>query len=122
MKWNGVERRKGTDWRIRLLRFSALASWLLYIVCLVLFHYARPEFNSGIARYHGLRVRNYWDPTYSDLLLYLIWVCSALSLLSLVAGYQRSRRSEDSRRYNLILLAVVTVASGVMLTYRILLN
>lgn len=122
MGWDGVDRRRGNDWRIRFLRVSALASWLLYVVCLVLFHFARPEFNSGVARYYGLQVRRYWDPLYSDLLLYLIWLCSALSVASLLAGYHRSRRYEDNRRYNLILLTVITVASGTLLTYKIALS
>lgn len=122
MGWDGVDRREGVDWRIRFLRVSAVLSWLLYIACLVLFHYARPEFNSGVARYYGHRVRLHWDPYYSDLLIYLIWLCCGLSLLSLLAGYHRSRRYGDNRRYNLILLASVTLASSILFTYQILLS
>lgn len=120
MVWNGIERRRGSDWRIRLLRVLTLASWLLYIVCLLLFHFARPEMNTGIARYYGVSVRHHWDPLYSETLLYLIWLCSGLSLVSLLMGIGRGRRCTDTRRYNLMLLTIVALVSGILLTYQIL--
>ena len=120
MNWDGIERRKGIDWRIRLLRIAAITSWLLYAGALILVHLARPELNTGVARYYGVEIREYWDPFYSNWLLCLIWICASFSLFSLVVGYHRDRRSVDSRRYNLILLAVITLASGILLTYKIL--
>lgn len=120
MGWDGVERRRqGADWQVQLLRLLALASWLLYIVALLLFHYARPEMDSGIARYYGVEIRHHWDPFYSNSLLYVVWCSCLFSLLSLFLGVKRSRRSSDNRRYNLTLLVLVTLASGILFTYKI---
>lgn len=119
MVWDGVDRRHGIDWRIRALRTAAVASWVLFIVCLILFHFARPEMNSGIARYYGVTIRSEWNFAYTGPLLYGIWFCAGLSFLSFLVGLKRSRRAEDTRRYNLILLTTMTVACGILLTYRL---
>lgn len=119
MVWDGVERRKGPDWRIRLLQAVAILAWLSFIAGLMLFHLARPEMNSGIVRYYEIEIRQFWDPAYTGPLLYFVWISCVLSLVSLVANRKLSRRIYDARRYNLILLTVITVSFGILLTFKL---
>ncbi|GGA69337.1 hypothetical protein GCM10011369_08740 [Neiella marina] len=120
MVWDGVDRRKGPDWRVRTLRGLAILAWLLFIISLLLFHFARPEMDSGIARYYELEIRQFWDPSYTGPLMYFVWSSCVISLLSLIANRQLSRRAGDTRRYNLILLTVITVSFGILLTVKLL--
>jgi len=110
------DRRKGDDWLIKLLRISSIVSWLGFTAFLFLFHFARPERNTGLVRYHSLEIRSYWDQRLSDPALYVIWGCALLSLVTIVLNTKRNRRSDDLKGYNMLLLLVISLFSASLLT------
>ena len=104
-------RRKGPDWLINTLFILSLVGWAVLIIALGLSHLAKPEMNSGLVRYWGISVREYWDPELLPRLIYLLWWCCAISLLSIALNQFRMRRSTDSLRYNLIILLLISIGS-----------
>lgn len=105
-----IERRKGPDWVSLSLSWYAVTAWLLFIVCLVIVHFARPEYNTGLVRYWGIEVRNSWHPQLTEWLLYLLFACSVFSLLSVIVNKMRMRRKTDFLRVNLLLLFLMSLS------------
>ncbi|MDX3774240.1 hypothetical protein QE250_08955 [Chromatiaceae bacterium AAb-1] len=98
------ERRKGPDKLSKSLRWLTIVAWLVFIVCMILTHYARPEMDTGLVRYWDLEIRAEWHPQLTRLLIYLLWLCLGLSLLSLGINRLRLRRRTDHLHFNIILL------------------
>ncbi|RJG48452.1 hypothetical protein [Motilimonas pumila] len=103
-------RRRGNKVQV-LLACLAFASWSLLLVALLLFHYARPELETGLVRYFELDVRTHWQPHLKNYLLYVLWGCSGLSLLSFVINLRYSRRKQDKVWFNFIMLLVICAVS-----------
>ena len=57
------ERRQGPDLVHRLFTWLAIVGWLVFMVCLIITHYASPEMDSGLVRYWHIDIRTYWRPT-----------------------------------------------------------
>ncbi|WP_108649758.1 hypothetical protein [Dongshaea marina] len=49
------ERRKGPDLGQRILQLCSILAWLLFLVAMVLFHFARPEVQFGLLTFWGSR-------------------------------------------------------------------
>lgn len=110
------ERRKGDDWLIILLRVCSIVGWLGFTAFLILFHYARPEMDTGLVRYHELEIRSHWDQRLSDPVLFVIWGCSILSLVAMVLNMWRNRRYDDRKGYNIRLLLAISLFCAALLT------
>lgn len=104
------ERREGPDLICRLFSWLALIGWMLFIVCLVLTHYASPEMDSGLVRYWDIDIRTYWRPRLTAWLEYLLWGCVLLSMSSLLLNWFRLKRRTDHLHLNIISLLVISVA------------
>ncbi|CAM3826066.1 hypothetical protein [Rheinheimera salexigens] len=103
------DRRSGPDLVCRLFTLLAIAGWLLFVVCLVITHYASPEMDSGLVRYWHIDIRTYWRPTLTAWLEWLLWGCVLLSGISFVLHWFRLKRRSDHLHLNIVLLFVTSV-------------
>nr|WP_136251987.1 hypothetical protein [Ningiella ruwaisensis] len=85
--------------------------WLTLVMALVVFHYARPEFITGVQQYWNIEGREVWSQHHLERLLLLLQLCLALSLISIVLRARRNRRSSDRFGFNLIILSVISLVS-----------
>lgn len=109
-----TNRRHTTVTKEPLFRFMVIlnvAAWVSLIVALVLFHYARPEFISGMQKFWGVEGRVYWSKEHVDCLLAMLQICLGLSLISMLLRLRRNRRKSDSFGINLFILAIITIVS-----------
>ena len=102
------ERREGPDLLVRAFKYLAIIAWLLFFAALVVSHYARPEMDSGLVRYLGLDIRDYWRPRLTFWLVYLLWGSALVSVASIVLNRMRLKRRSDHLHFNIILLLLST--------------
>lgn len=103
-------RRKGPDWLLHSLSVLSIAGWVAFVIALGITHMAAPEFNSGLVRYWGISIREYWHPELTPQLIYLLWWCCGISLFSLLLNRARLRRNDDRMRYNVLVLLSMSAA------------
>ncbi|KKO50450.1 hypothetical protein VT06_00190 [Arsukibacterium sp. MJ3] len=106
------ERRAGPDLLCRAFKYLAIIAWLLFFVALVLSHYARPDMDSGLVRYLGIDIRDYWRPQLTFWLVYLLWGCVIITAASIVLNWVRLKRYSDHLHFNIIVLLLS--ASGML--------
>jgi hypothetical protein len=109
--WDGIERRKGADWLDISINVLNVLAWVTFLAALILYHYAKPEvqyFVYNLVR-QPVEVRGYWREDLKALLELSLWMCIAISIVTLIANHYRLKRKTDQRRYGLIMLAVVSV-------------
>lgn len=104
-------RRKGPDWVVQCFHWLAVIGWVILIVSLGLGHLAKPEMNTGLVRYWGIELRDYWEPTLTSQMIYLLWWCCLISLLSIVLNQFRMRRAADRRQYNSVVLLLISLTA-----------
>ncbi len=104
------ERRKGPDLLCRTVAWLAIAAWLLFLLALVVAHYASPELDTGLVRYWGIEIRSDWHPSLTLYLQYLLWAAAFVSGLSLWLNRLRLRRRGDQLHFNIVLLLLTSVA------------
>ncbi|WP_334061439.1 hypothetical protein [Alteromonas genovensis] len=92
-----------------------ILAWAGLVVVLILFHYARPEFITGVQQYWGVEGDNTWTMSYVDAMVVLLRICLVLSLISTVMRARRSRRKNDSFGINLIILTIIVATSLITL-------
>lgn len=107
----GKNRRKGPDWLLHALLLLSLAGWAVFVIAMGLSHLAKPEMNTGLVRYWGISIREYWDPKLLPQLIYLLWWCCVISLLSILLNQFRMRRATDRLRYNVIALLLISLGA-----------
>lgn len=112
-------RRSGPDWLQKSMLFLGIFCWLLFLLALLLFHYARPEVDFGYLRYLHLDVRSHWREELKELLVYVLSACSALSLATIVLNHFRSRRKTDQRWYNIIVLLLISFVAVILSTHEL---
>lgn len=110
----GQERRKrsrehDTFYKV-VLTLNSLA-WISLLVCLVLFHFARPEMVSGVQQFWGIDGRTSWSPQYINALVMLLQGCLVISLLTMFLRSRRNRRKTDRYGVNLFILAAISSLS-----------
>lgn len=86
-------------------------SWLLLVVALVVFHFARPEMVTGLQTYWGIAGRETWSQRHVDALIVLLQVCLGMALVTMLLRSKRNRRREDSYGVNLFILASISLVS-----------
>ena len=114
VKWDGIERRGLSPLRERFYRllviFNILA-WLLFVVAMLVFHYARPELETGFMQMLGVDSRDDWSVPLTGYLLILLLICFCLSLAALVIRQKRARRLQDGPWLNLMILTCLSAGS-----------
>ncbi|TDF41339.1 hypothetical protein EYS14_00300 [Alteromonadaceae bacterium M269] len=121
MDWDGLDRRqtKATDDTLfRVMVGCNILGWIVFVAAMMVFHYARPEFISGVQQFWGIEGREHWESSLSAVLVLLLSICVFFSLATLVLKSRRARRKFDSIGVNLILLTIIASASliGIYLT------
>ncbi|GAB3035816.1 hypothetical protein [Bowmanella dokdonensis] len=113
-QWNGKERRGLSPTQERLYRllviFNILA-WLLFVVAMLVFHYARPELETGFMQVLGVESREQWAMPLTGYLLILLLFCFCLSLAALFLRQKRARRIQDGPWLNLMILTCLSAGS-----------
>lgn len=105
------DRRKGPDWMVQTFHWLAVVGWVLFVVALGFIHMARPEMNSGLVRYWNIPIRDFWDPSRTSQLIYLLWWCCGVSLASISLNQFRLRRRGDRQHYNTVLLLLISLGA-----------
>lgn len=103
------ERRTGPDLVCRLFAWLAIAGWLLFLLSLIITHYASPEMDSGLVRYWHIDIRTYWRPKLTVWLTWLLWGCVLLSSISFVLNWFRLKRRSDHLHLNIVLLLLTSL-------------
>jgi hypothetical protein len=111
---SGKERRQRMRIHDRLYQISIglnFLAWLALIVALGIFHYARPEMDTGLLRYIGIEIREYWSEHHVELLNAFLQMALVMTLFSLILNQRRSRRETDRFAINLFVLSGIIVVS-----------
>ena len=85
--------------------------WLALVVCLLLFHFARPEMVTGLQTYWGIEGRTTWSEEHVDALIMLLQLCLGMTLLTMLLRSRLNRRREDNYGVNLFILAGISMLS-----------
>ncbi|MDO6536742.1 hypothetical protein [Alteromonas stellipolaris] len=99
----------------RVMLALNVIGWLALVVTLVLFHFARPDFISGVQEYWGIEGDTGWSAEYVKAMQIMLQVCLLVSLVSIVMRARRSRRQGDQFGFNLFVLASIAVISLITL-------
>jgi len=108
-------KKRADDPFFRIVVILNLCAWVSLFVALILFHFARPEFISGVQKYWGIEGRVYWSKEHVESLLTVLKICLGLSLVSSIMRIRRNRRSDDNFGVNLFILLSITAISLVTL-------
>lgn len=111
-EWDGIDRRskpKDKDWFYLFTLVGNGVVWLLFVGAMMVFHFARPELESGLSRFWGEPVRQEWDAELTGWLYVMLFVCALSSILLIFLRKHRSRRKNESQAANLIILATVAL-------------
>lgn len=112
-------RRKGPDFLINIVNFASIVTWILFILALISFHYAKPELETLITRAYQLELRERWIETYLRMMQICLLVCGGLSITALILQQKRTRRRSDTFRYHFIisgLLACTGLAASLFIS------
>ncbi|MBU2918802.1 hypothetical protein KO505_12660 [Psychrosphaera sp. F3M07] len=106
-----VERRKSSDLIHITVNFLNIFSWVVFLVALIIFHYARPEVEYFVYQLvdEPVDVRTGWLLELKKWLQITLYFCLSLSILTLVLNQFRSRRHSDGQRYSMYMLVVISV-------------
>jgi hypothetical protein len=117
-KAHNLERRlkkRAEDPFFRIVVILNLSAWLSLFIALILFHFARPEFISGVQKYWGIEGRIYWSKEHVSSLLTMLQICLCLGLISTIMRSRRNRRKTDHFGVNLFILLGISSISLVTL-------
>ncbi|WP_333798099.1 hypothetical protein [Rheinheimera sp.] len=103
-------RRHGPDWLLQSINWLSIAGWVVFVIAMGISHLAKPEVQFGFLQYLNIQVRDYWDPTLTARLIYLLWWCCGISLFSLFLNRFRLKRAEDHLSYNVVVLLLMSSA------------
>ena len=112
---NGItDRRKISRQQDKLYQFVValnMLAWAILIGALIVLHYARPEFISGVQTYWGIDGRDFWSKEHLSDLLTLLQVCLFITIATIVLRSRRNRRKTDRFGVNVLILLVISVTS-----------
>lgn len=95
----------------RVMLALNIVGWVGMVVVLVLFHYARPDFISGVQQYWGIKGDTTWSESHLSAMTIMLQVCLIVTLVSIIMRARRNRRRSDSFGINLfILLAIAGIS------------
>lgn len=102
---------RGKDALYRFIVTINLTCWLLLVCALVVFHFARPDFVSGVQTFWGVEGRTTWSAQHVDALVLLLQISLGLTLFTMFLRARRTRRQEDHYGINLFILAGIAIIS-----------
>lgn len=111
-QWEGGNRRKlprSHDTFYQIVIGLNVVAWVIFVICLIIFHYARPELVSGVQDYWGVSGREDWSYTLSFYLIVLLFICTFMNLCVMVMRRYRTRRKHDYFGINVVILLAISV-------------
>ena len=118
-KLNRRKTSRQNDSLYRMIIAISVISWLVFVIALMVFHYARPEVVYGMQDFNPLQAQGGWSETLSVYLIILLCVCMLLNVVVLILKRQRSRRSRDTYGVNGFILLFVAMGSLVALYFEL---
>ncbi|WP_286267569.1 hypothetical protein [Thalassotalea atypica] len=109
MVWDGIERRTGDSFWVKIFRVLSLIGWTLFTISLVISFYATPDKKFGLLSYHNIQTRDVWLNPLTDYLYALLWLTALFSFISIIVSHFRVRRASDDKYYNFWLLMIICV-------------
>lgn len=103
------------DFLYQIVMGLNIIAWFLLIAALILLHYARPEFITGLQNYWGVEGREVWSEDHLDYLVTLLQICLFTTIATIVLRSKRNRRKTDRFGVNVMILLVISIASLVTL-------
>jgi glucan phosphoethanolaminetransferase (alkaline phosphatase superfamily) len=103
----------------RMIIGISVVSWLVFVIALMVFHYARPAVVYGMQDFNPMQAQQGWSETLSVYLIILLFVCMLLNILVLVLKRQRTRRTRDAYGVNGFILLFVALGSLVALYFEL---
>jgi hypothetical protein len=104
-----LDRRKKIDFWARLLFCLNILAGILLLDILLIFHRARPEFETLFDRFYKLNLRTTWDLEYLSYLIYNVSIVILICLGGLFLRKFRGRRENDHKKA-LILTGIISLA------------
>lgn len=95
----------------KVVGVMSLFGWLLYMIALSMFHYARPEPENFYDSVLGNTVNPYWNPTYVDLFLGFAAAGMVLSIAALALNVYLYRARRTHIWLNLIILILALIST-----------
>lgn len=119
MKTNMSTKRRGKN-SIRqfVIHGLSITAWFFFILALIMFHYARPDFEYGFIRYFGMEYRDHWLVTPRNLLILFLILTGIMSSISLFVRQHYTRRSQDSIGVNQIILLIVCIICLLVIVFK----
>lgn len=119
---NASERRLGPDFWVKAIGRISLLAWVVFLVSLITFHYARPEMVPGYAAYLKIEneYRTEWDLGLSNFLFIELLICCVVSFVAIFVNARRMRRKTDRLHFNAILLFLVSLSTGLIVYFNVL--
>lgn len=105
------KRHKNTDVIVFIIRGLSVFSWGVFILSLILFHYARPEMEFGIMRYFAIEARDYWLAKPKNMVTVLLLLSTLISAIVIFLKQLRAKRHSDSVGANQIGLVLICLFS-----------
>lgn len=103
----------------RMIIGISVVSWLVFVIALMVFHYARPAVVYGMQDFRPLQAQQGWSETLSLYLIILLFVCMLLNILVLFLKRQRTRRARDTYGVNGFILLFVALGSLIALYFEL---
>lgn len=93
-----MDRRKKNDFWAKLLFYLNILAGILLLGILLIFHRARPEFETLFDRFYKLNLRTTWDIQYLYYLIYIVNFGIFICLSGLFLRKFRGRRENDHKK------------------------
>lgn len=113
-----VERRTLAHHNDKLYRTMValnIVAWLILVLALIVFHYARPEFITGVQTYWEIDGRTEWSKQHLRYLLWLLEICLVTTIVTLLIRRKRNRRKSDRVGINILILLFISFTSLITL-------
>ncbi|WP_320042750.1 hypothetical protein [uncultured Desulfobacter sp.] len=103
------DRRKSTDIFRLFFIWMNISACAGLIAAILIFHRAKPEFETFFDRFYHLQLRRYWDQDYVRFLVYVLGAGTLINAAGLLIARYRGRRSTDHRKLVLLLTILYSI-------------
>lgn len=121
-EWDGIDRRSTPiekDHFYRIMIGVNILVWLVFVAAMLVLHYARPDFITGLQRFWGIPGREAWLSSLQIWLLALLGVCIALSLIVIYMQFKRTRRKNETLGINAVVLSLIATSALVWIYWEL---